>query len=202
MKTIGLGIKSSREWRKTMRIEKERMEKKLDKLFLVVSIISIITGVEFAIGIVCAFAGIFTEKMFEINKISVGVIIGIYMFVRFLLANFDRKEEWKDVATEKYKYTNIKDFNLTERTVTCINNGAEETFKINEIKDPEDNDNFATIYVKRKICKKERHFLWQTVEDTKETTILYAAKDVIKRKNKLEKRQAEQAAENEYQIIC
>lgn len=191
-----------------MRIEKERMEKKLDKLFLVVSIIGIITGVEFAIGIFCAFAGIFTEKMFEINKISVGVIVGIYMFVQFLLADFERKEKWKDVTTEKYKYTNIKDYNLTERTVTCINNGAEETFKIDEIKDPEDNDNFATIYVKRKIYKFERRFLWQTVEDTKETTILYAAKDVIKRKNKLEvaeekerKRQAEQVAENEYQII-
>ena len=192
-----------------MRIEKERMEKKLDKLFLVVSIISIITGVEFAIGIICALAGIFTEKMFEINKISVCVIIGIFMFVQILVTDFDRKEEWKDVTTEKYKYTNIKDFNLAKRTVTCINNGAEETFKIDDIKDPEDNDNFSTIYVKRKICKIERRFLWQTVEDTKETTILYAAKDVIKRKNKLEvaeekerKRQAKQAAENEYQIIC
>lgn len=192
-----------------MRIEKERMEKKLDKIVRVASIILIITVVEFAMGLICALAGLFPDKMFQINKISVCVIIGIYMFVRFWLADFDRKEEWKDITTEKYKYTNIKDFNLTERTVTCINNGAEETFKIDEIKDPEDNDNFATIYVKRKICKKERRFLWQTVEDTKETTILYAAKDVIKRKNKLEvaeekerKRQAEQATENEYQIIC
>lgn len=191
-----------------MRIEKERMKKKLDKLSLVVSIISIITGVEFAIGIICALAGIFTEKMFEINKISVCVIIGIFMFVQILLTDFNRKEEWKDVTTEKYKYTNIRDFNLTERTVTCINNGAEETFKFDKIKDPKYSNNFTAIYVKRKICKRERRFLWWIVEDQKETVTFYATKDAIRRKEELEiaeekerKRQAEQVAENEYQVI-
>lgn len=192
-----------------MRIEKEQMEKKLNKIGYATIVIFIITCVEFIMVSIFAATGLFPEKIFQINEICVYVIIGIFVLMMILWTDFDRKEEWKDVTTEKYKYTNIKDFNLAELTVTCINNGAEETFKIDEIKDPEDNDNFATIYVKRKICKKERRVLWQTVEDTKETTILYAAKDVIKRKNKLEvaeikerKRQAEQAAENEYQIIC
>lgn len=185
-----------------MRIEKERMKKKLDKIGYATIIIFIITVVEFIMASICVGTGFFSEKMFHINEICAYVVIGIFMFVMILWTDFDRKEEWKDITTEKYKYTNIKDYNLTERTVTCINNGAEETFKIDEIKDPEDNDNFTTIYVKRKICKIERRFLWHTVEDTKETTILYATKDVIKRKNELEKRQAEQDAENEYQIIC
>lgn len=192
-----------------MRIEKERMEKKLNKIGYATIVIFIITCVEFIMASIFAATGLFPEKIFQINEICVYVIMGIFVLMMIWWTDFDRKEEWKDVTTEKYKYTNIKDFNLAELTVTCINNGVEETFKIDEIKDPEDNDNFATIYVKRKICKKERRFLWQTVEDTKETTILYAAKDVIKRKNKLEvaeekekKRQAEQAAENEYQIIC
>ena len=182
---------------------------KLDKIGCATINIFIVASFEAIIAIACALAGEFPNKMFQINMICFCVFIVIFVLMMDLRADFERKEKWKNVATEKYKYTNIKDFNLAERTVTCINNGAEETFKINEIKDPEDNDNFATIYVKRKICKLERRFLWQTVEDTKETTILYAAKDVIKRKNKLEvaeekekKRQAEQAAENEYQIIC
>lgn len=192
-----------------MRIEKERIKKKMDKIGCATVIIFLVAILEIPIALSCALAGVFPIKMFQINMICVCVLMIIFMLMMYLLADFDRKEEWKDITTEKYKYTNIKDFNLAERTVTCINNGAEETFKIDEIKNPEDNDNFATIYVKRKICKLERRFLWQTVEDTKETTILYAAKDVIKRKNKLEvaeekekKRQAEQAAENEYQIIC
>ena len=81
MKTIGLGIKSSREWRKTMRIEKERMEKKLNKIGYATIVIFIITCVEFIMASIFAATGLFPEKIFQINEICVYVIMGIFVLM-------------------------------------------------------------------------------------------------------------------------
>ena len=83
-----------------MRIEKERMKKKLDKIGCATIIIIFVAALETPIALSCVLAGVFPIKMFQINMICICVLMIIFMLMMSLLADFDRKEKWKDESVE------------------------------------------------------------------------------------------------------
>lgn len=196
-----------------MRVSREKLEKTLDKLDKVITIITAIFIVEDVGAIICYLMDWISQKAFRTNWSCFLVVLTLFIIVDMMKRNLKlEKRHWEDIEIKRYKYTNVKWFNLTEEIVTCVNNGADETFEFDLVyaivPEPED-ETPVSSYVTKEVCKMETRFLWWIVEDEKTKTRLCATEEEYNREKALEdeekeerKRQAEEAVENEYQIIC
>lgn len=193
-----------------MRVSKDRIENTLNKIGNVMSVICIIGAIEFTGVIIYCFMIRTSIKFFLANMACLAVIATFLIIINIMYRRLKFQDrDWVIADTKKYKYTNVKWFNLTQEIVSCVNNGTDEQLKFDYvytiIPDPEDNTPFSS-YVTREIYKYETTFLWWIIENEVTCTILHTTEEEYNREKELEDEEKEerrrQALKNEYQIIC